>query len=515
MMKKILHLPILIALLLIFVFTIGCEREEDFNTNNQDLTQEKDLNIKVHFLNFEKLKLKKELQTTLQKIEPHLDINLPNDNERGINSNNNSFTILTDEIVQLLTDSTETYTFRIENPTDSTSTFENFILKKESENVYSYSIYRYYYNANQEDFNYDISIQTIPEDEVDIMAFNDYINSRFTVNVDGCQYTIDDVCTCSDCDGSGEVTCVQSIVGVYCESQGGGGGSNTGGTGTGGTDTGAGYTGGSGGTGGTTNGNSNPTGSNNQAPVAVLPPLLINIQDCNELDHLSSSVYLQTAYSDVKNKLDYDYETGYGLRATNTFPGFTTLPLRRLGPLLKNPINPLVFTIMHNHFIGKYEMFGNGDIRSLYKLSQSFNFTLANNNLPNNSTYTYNISSITVFMVVRGNTYAIKIDDITKLASIEQHFVNKKKEKELKDNLISDYKNAIPSGPGITVSDPAEASQDKLVKAFLKFTSLTHDFGISLYKTSNSDFIIDSSNWNKLTLDKNQTNGIKETPCNN
>ena len=62
-----------------------------------------------------------------------------------IKSKDNRFTILTDEILEVSTDTTKVYTFRIETPTDTLSKFENFVIHKWSNNKIEYYIYKYNY----------------------------------------------------------------------------------------------------------------------------------------------------------------------------------------------------------------------------------------------------------------------------------------------------------------------------------------------------------------------------------
>ena len=237
-------------------------------------------------------------------------------------------------------------------------------------------------------------------------------------------------------------------------------------------------------------------------------------ENCLELNRLSASAYTQVAFSELESSLSEDHETGFAFKLTNTFP-FIETPMPQLQTAgydkLKNPTAPLYYAVMHNHYIGKFEMFGHGDIHSLYSLSQTFNFDLANT-IDENGTvigdpFTYDISQITLFMTERNNTYAIKIEDITKLTSIQEHFVNKKTIEKFKKELEKVYYNVH--------SNPELANQNDLTKAFLKFVTETYDFGISLYKTPNNDITTGSSNWEKLTLDPTDTDdGIKETPCN-
>ena len=109
--KKQNYLKIGIFLLGISVFLWNCQ-EEDFD-NLETITQESKLKVKT--LTFNELKTIKSLETTLQKISKKFDINKkkPNLNKNSIISNDGSFSILTDSIIEVELDSVITYSFRI------------------------------------------------------------------------------------------------------------------------------------------------------------------------------------------------------------------------------------------------------------------------------------------------------------------------------------------------------------------------------------------------------------------
>ncbi|NLP59349.1 hypothetical protein [Lutibacter sp. B1] len=117
-MKNYLIFGILISL-------ISCQQNDEFNINENSFNQNKYISKKI----------------TLQEIKQNNNL-APF--IKNIKSNDNlSFTILTDEIIQIVTDSTEVYTFRLENPTVPDSDFENFVIEKVNSNDYVYYLYRY------------------------------------------------------------------------------------------------------------------------------------------------------------------------------------------------------------------------------------------------------------------------------------------------------------------------------------------------------------------------------------
>ena len=90
-----------------------------------------------------------------------------------IKSKDNRFTILTDEILEVSTDTTKVYTFRIETPTDTLSKFENFVIHKWSNNKIEYYIYKYnYLDKNQSFLRF--TRERVNSDQINTGDFNDY-----------------------------------------------------------------------------------------------------------------------------------------------------------------------------------------------------------------------------------------------------------------------------------------------------------------------------------------------------
>ncbi|APY01393.1 hypothetical protein [Lacinutrix venerupis] len=229
---------------------------------------------------------------------------------------------------------------------------------------------------------------------------------------------------------------------------------------------------------------------------------------CKDLKRVGNSPYLASESIALENNLNDNAESGFGIKITNSFPFLDSNPLVNTSINgLSNPQAPVYFAITHNHYNGTFEMFGHGDIHALYSLSQTFNYNLANT-IDENGTgigdpVTFDISNITVFVVVTDNTYAIKIDDITKLATIQQHFINKTRMNEFAALLEDAYKDVNVDSNGVKRQNPGDADQNKLAEAFIKFVSETHDFGISLYTSTNDAAQSNgNNNWKKLTLDE-------------
>ncbi len=132
------------------------------------------------------------IKRSLDKIENQFDFNKLNTSKKSknigntntsaavsndpINSKDNTFTILTDEILQVSTDSTDVYTFRIEIPTKPESDFENFVIHKNSNGSIAYYIYSY--KNYSDDFTaLNVSRKKVNEDQINISDFDDYLPS--------------------------------------------------------------------------------------------------------------------------------------------------------------------------------------------------------------------------------------------------------------------------------------------------------------------------------------------------
>lgn len=180
-------------MLLCFALTlVNCEKDDEFVENSLI----KNVNIKR--VTFNKIKEDKSLKRKLDKIDKRFNNQSKDNISSKINAIDDSFSILTDEILQATTDSTEIYTFRIETPTHSNSEFENFIIEKRNDDEFLFYIYRFKNNNSQEEINYNISRELVTSEQINLDDFADYANLWIGVDDDGCiyEYVYDDGCSC-------------------------------------------------------------------------------------------------------------------------------------------------------------------------------------------------------------------------------------------------------------------------------------------------------------------------------
>ena len=255
-MKLKTSFKLLILFFGISILFVNCENEELLIENTKDLTtiEKEDIlpNIQVNRVTLKEISNKTSLKESIDKISTAFDVQSKKKNTTinsaiAVESVDGGFTILTDEIVEIITETTETYTFRIEEPTEETSVFENFVIEKKENDQYSFYIYRYINDENGEypEFKYSLSRQEVDEQQVNIGNFDDIINNVIHYDATSdCYYEYrDDYLYIISCGGGseGSTATVGGSVGGYQGDYGGGG--NTGGPGTGGTGSSTGGTG--------------------------------------------------------------------------------------------------------------------------------------------------------------------------------------------------------------------------------------------------------------------------------
>ncbi len=181
------------VLLLITLLSFSCEKDDSPNQETSiSQPQEKGYTVKKVTLN--EVKQSNLVKQAIDNIEQQLDYNKLNSTKSSktkyqtnastsaiatndpIKNKDNTFTILTDEILQVSTDSTDVYTFRIETPTKPESDFENFVIHKNSDESIAYYIYRYE-SIGSEITALNFSREEVNSDQINIGDFDDYLPS--------------------------------------------------------------------------------------------------------------------------------------------------------------------------------------------------------------------------------------------------------------------------------------------------------------------------------------------------
>jgi len=216
--NKLTKLLILIFGISLFFFS-SCEKDNNFDENISTIQKS---NVIAKRVALNKIKENQTLKQSLDKIEKHFNYIKKSNEFSKINSTDNTFSILTDEIIQVNTDSTEAYTFRIETPTHSDSAFENFVIEKRNNGNYKFYIYRYKRLELEEniEITYSMSKDLVSTNQINIGDFQDIVNAKMLYDPkSGCVFNItwDDDCYCE----YAEV--------LWCDPEEGGGGSPEGG----------------------------------------------------------------------------------------------------------------------------------------------------------------------------------------------------------------------------------------------------------------------------------------------
>jgi hypothetical protein len=179
---KLVMLVIGVSLLL-----TTCEREDTDFIAYFPSEQSIEKGYTVKSVNLETVKENELVQESLELISSQFDFNkaskTPPSKNNGayttsaladpIKSKDNSFTILTDEILEVSTDSTKVYTFRIETSTKPDSYFENFVIHKKSNDSIDYFIYRYKKIGTTIE-HLSMTKEQVNSDQINVGDFKDY-----------------------------------------------------------------------------------------------------------------------------------------------------------------------------------------------------------------------------------------------------------------------------------------------------------------------------------------------------
>lgn len=190
-MKK--TITILLLLAVFGTLLVNCEKEQVIIDDNSQLNVEAEVKFKKVTIDY--LQQKEVLGEKLEVISSAFDIE-KNDFKKksGITANDDSFTVLTDEILEILTDSTEAYSFKIQTPTDINSAFENFVIEKIDDD-YRYWIYRYTkeeeINDDNETFPYTFKRQAVNEEQINTNSFKNFLKNAIHYDEEsGCIYMV-------------------------------------------------------------------------------------------------------------------------------------------------------------------------------------------------------------------------------------------------------------------------------------------------------------------------------------
>ena len=171
--KIITTLKIFLLLLIPSLILINCKTDYEFEIQKEESQSE----ITFNKISLDEFISKKEMKKSLKIFSKKFDINKITAKNKNIIANDSSFVILTDQIIEAVQDSIKTYSFLLESCTDSTSTFENFIIRQVNNDL-KLGIFKYKYNNKSDnDFPYEVTTQTVTEEQINLEDFDDFLKT--------------------------------------------------------------------------------------------------------------------------------------------------------------------------------------------------------------------------------------------------------------------------------------------------------------------------------------------------
>lgn len=317
--------------------------------------------------------------------------------------------------MELTTDSTATYSFRIETPTDSSSDFENFVIDiKEEQNLYFIAKYKYN-NLNDDNIPFIVTVQFVSEEQVNIGDFQEYIVPEMD---DGECYMLMFIQSPRDFSWGWEwvpIECGGNGSDSDYDNEGDNGMDGT----TGDPDVNSGIDGDSNDTtdgGGSDSNNSNSTESENNsteiAPVGINDPQenincdlfydLVNDQPMNELIELyKDNTSLSTEIGMVLTELpDGTYSGIAGVNQSNSYAVAFDIPN-----------GTTVDYVIHTHNTGGLSVFSASDLKQLY-------------NWITNPDITIDTDTFVNILVTENDVYAISFSNTTDFINLGNIWLN-------------------------------------------------------------------------------------------
>ena len=520
-LKKILLLYLLSGMLF-----VSCSLEEDYATKKR--YEEK---MKISHVSFGELLKNKKFSTAYSKVLQQQSLT-----NKTVMEEQYQFTIANKPVKVIETESATSYTILINRAIDDVNSFENLIVQQlnsgeTTANIIKYvpfqpaTIESYFLNG---DFNGNRTVTPIVYNDNLINSTNKDSNNSSTVcttlcyvcNPNSVEYQTPHTPTndCINMNADIQTTCEEICIPTY--SGGDGSSSNpidiTGGGGTGGT---------------TGEVETPPNDSGNNNPIVTAPVLELEEEEapkktpCEELKKLtknpnynavnpymgSNDKRIRTAIINMPNEITPTSEAGYSFIGTTNNQSYGPYA-NFLSPDASNHVyfnlHYLMYGYIHTHpNDGKHiPMFSLDDIYTLLEIAENFN---ANGPTGLNTSGNDLFTAIMVSKIGGvAYTYAIKIDDISKLQELKKlhpkgngSFI---KWERYGDRLNEKYKDDADGANG------TQAQYEKTLLEFLK----DEDLGVSLYQMEQVNFGTPNvyEIWKKVEL--NGDNPPKKTPCN-
>jgi len=461
---------------------------------NSDNENKKQSDIALKYISLKKIKKKVVLKKLIANIEK------TNEFKKNIIANDSTFTIITENILEATNaDNITNYSFIIVRPNNDNNEIENFIITQENDQ-YTYFILKYDIDGtliSSTTVNEDLISQNILDFLTKLQTLDDCIEVSYEP-CDGIRIADGHESEEGYCHGSATILDFSD-----CFSTGGNGGNPYYmGNGNNGDDDGY-----------SNDNNNNYNSDNNYNPHGNSTPTgSVAINVCKHCDFSSIGETPCQNLSKIIEPVSISSKLGILKDHSNT-----TSPNEKGFKIYKNPLNnqylpsgiqtgsdngldhfvkivPTSYTILVVHTHPQedvYAFFSAQDILYLARMANAIEASGSNNNI--------NPVNLTMMLIVYGQTYAIRFDDIQSIQKLKDIYNDKDKRKDFKDKLLDDYEKDNNYMTGATSS--ISQQQNRLL------TFLTnYNLNISIYQATESNDIIDG--WEKFKED-----GTKE-PCN-
>ncbi len=539
-MKQKLRKIKILFLLTILSF-VGCQPEEEVveqNNYQNSFTIER----------ISENEFKKKAPKAFGKMELLKQNSSNNTHQRTVNINN-EFSVDTDEIVQITKENKVSYTLPIYRTIEN-GLVENLVLSLQNDNSFSAKIITYNLSQSEKellqngifvDVNNKMQVQNLDNANSiasEIFARNSSdcfeVQTEYEMCCHNVHSTLDiqngERCQCPNPPTGYTYT----ITAVTCEDDNGGGSNPVDSDPTDYTAPGDDTSYGGDGDGSTGSGTPNDEESTNNEnePVDNLGeedltlPIVKNPTPptpCDELNKLtknpnypthpfmdSNDKRIRTAIINMSDELSTSSEAGYAFYNQGNYPEYGPYA-NYTQPSGNNhvyfPNRTYQFGTIHTHpTVGHIPMFSHDDIYSLLSIAEYYNSgPLAVYNTSGNDLF---VCIMVVEIGTSTYTYAIKIDDITKLQALNNIHPNGNGTDTTWDDFGENLKEYY-----VNRADGANGSPSQYEKTFLQFIQ-DQDLGVSLYEMEQTGFGTPNvqENWTKLELDGNDP--PKEIPCN-
>ena len=476
--KKNYLIKLLLLLFFTAIFITSCMKdfEQDTPVNNSEIVFNK---IKLdEFVSKEKLK------KSLNILSKKFDVSKNNTLSKNITAKNGSFTLLTDDIIEAISDTITIYTFLIETPTDSTSTFENFVIKQ-TENDLFFGIFKYQLNNKlSANFPYELTIQDVNENQINLEDFDAITKEMPTLHwADGCLWVWYASGDCDDCGYYHREDCITGGSGWTI-------GGNNEASDNDGIDVNIGIPGhdttSGGSTSNTSNSDSSSTGTNFAPAIGVIKNKTDN---CGIFNDLVQDQPMKDLINTLKGMTNLNTETGLALtkNADGTYSAIQGVPNAKNEIEFNIPNGTTIDYIIHTHYTGGLSIFSAQDIQTMYNIVTNGNITTSQEFVsivvtPNNDVYALSLQNRNAFINF-GNTW-LSQDILFRGFDQVMTFKGKGNFNINRENINSNNE-----------------------KNFIKMLQ-KRQMSIQIHKAN-----ADDSEWSRLTINP-MTNEVTPTPCN-